>query len=47
MSDDVEKLVHIGYGAFNAGERIPSLDHWHADGEYVNDARRPRRPGDP
>jgi len=41
MADDIEDLVHAGYGAFNAGEREPTLEYWHADGVYVNDAMDP------
>jgi ketosteroid isomerase-like protein len=42
MADEVEELVRSGYAAFNAGsEREPTLDYWHADGVYVNDANDP------
>jgi ketosteroid isomerase-like protein len=41
MSDETESLVRSGYAAFNGGERVPSLDHWHADGVYVNSAADP------
>lgn len=35
------ELVLAGYARFNAGEREPSLDYWHEDGEYVASAEDP------
>ena len=34
-------MVRVGYARFNEGERIPSLEFWHADGVYVNSADDP------
>ena len=34
MSENVDKLL-AGYADFNAGNRVPSADDWHEDGEYV------------
>jgi uncharacterized protein len=41
MGFDLEDLVRSGYVAFNGGRRVPSLDLWHADGEYVNSSDDP------
>jgi ketosteroid isomerase-like protein len=30
---NVEKLIE-GYERYNAGERVPELEYWHADAEY-------------
>ncbi len=32
---EAEALVRAGYDAFNAGERDPRADWWHADAVYV------------
>jgi ketosteroid isomerase-like protein len=32
---DPETRVREAYAAFNAGARVPTLEWWHADGEYV------------
>jgi ketosteroid isomerase-like protein len=37
---DVERLL-AAYAAFNAGEREPSLEHWHEDAEYVASSEDP------
>ena len=46
--ENVEEIVRRGYARFNGAEREPpdekelaSLDVWHPDGVYVNDARDP------
>ena len=46
--ENVEEIVRSGYARFNGAEREPpdekelaSLDVWHPDGVYVNDARDP------
>jgi ketosteroid isomerase-like protein len=46
--ENVEEIVRRGYARFNGAEREPpdekelaSLDVWHSDGVYVNDARDP------
>jgi ketosteroid isomerase-like protein len=46
--ENVEESVRRGYARFNGAEREPpdekelaSLDVWHPDGVYVNDARDP------
>ena len=36
MSEEDERFIRSAYRRFNAGERVPSADLWHADGEYVN-----------
>jgi ketosteroid isomerase-like protein len=41
LPDPIEDLVRSGYAAFNAGQRRATLEFWHADGVYVNDARDP------
>jgi hypothetical protein len=41
MTNDFEDLIRSGYAQFNAGERIPTLEFWHADGVYVNSADDP------
>ena len=38
---DLEEQVRIRYAQFNEGERIPTLEFWHADGVYVNSADDP------
>ena len=46
--ENVEEIVRRGYARFNGAKREPpdekelaSLDVWHPDGVYVNDARDP------
>jgi ketosteroid isomerase-like protein len=34
MDQDPVAFVLDGYARFNAGERVPQLDFWHADAEY-------------
>src|SRR6266542_3419818 len=42
MADDLENLVRTGLERFNeGGERIPTLEFWHADAVYVNSADDP------
>jgi ketosteroid isomerase-like protein len=41
MPGELESFVRSGYADFNEGERIPTLDFWHADGVYVNTAEDP------
>jgi uncharacterized protein len=41
MPDEIEELVRAGYARFNSGERFPTLEFWHVDGIYINDANDP------
>jgi ketosteroid isomerase-like protein len=41
MSQEIEDFVRSAYDRFNAGERLPSADAWHADGVYVNSSNDP------
>jgi ketosteroid isomerase-like protein len=41
MPTGFDDLVRSAYARFNAGERTPTLEFWHADGVYVNDANDP------
>ena len=41
MPDPIEDLVRTGYAAFNDEHRLATLEFWHEDGVYVNDARDP------
>ena len=41
MPDPIEDLVRTGYAAFNDEHRLATLESWHEDGVYVNDARDP------
>jgi ketosteroid isomerase-like protein len=41
MSEENLEVVLAAYARFNAGEREPSLDYWHEDGEYVAYAEDP------
>ena len=38
--ENVERTLE-GYARFNAGEREPSLEHWHEDAEYVVSSEDP------
>lgn len=41
MSQENVQFVLDTYARFNAGEKEPSLDHWHEDGEYVASSEDP------
>jgi uncharacterized protein len=41
MSQENVEQVLGAYARFNAGEREPSLDYWHEDGEYVTSSDDP------
>jgi ketosteroid isomerase-like protein len=41
MAGTVEEVILSAYAGFNAGQRIPSLEVWHADGVYVNSSDDP------
>jgi ketosteroid isomerase-like protein len=41
MSQETEDFIRSAYDRFNAGEKVPPDDLWHADGEYVNSADDP------
>jgi ketosteroid isomerase-like protein len=41
MSQEIEDFIRSAYDRFNAGERMPSTDEWHADGVYVNSSEDP------
>jgi ketosteroid isomerase-like protein len=32
---DPEEFIRAAYAAFNAGEKIPTTEWWHEDGEYA------------
>jgi ketosteroid isomerase-like protein len=41
MSQEIEDFIRSAYDRFNAGERVPRADMWHADGVYVNSSDDP------
>jgi ketosteroid isomerase-like protein len=41
MAFDLEDFVRSGYARFSAGERIPTLEYWHADGEFTSSSDDP------
>jgi ketosteroid isomerase-like protein len=41
MSREIEDFIRSVYDRFNAGERRPTTDDWHADGVYVNSSEDP------
>src|ERR1700716_953225 len=41
MSQKDVEAVLAAYARFNAGDKEPSLDHWHEDAEYVASSEAP------
>jgi ketosteroid isomerase-like protein len=41
MSQENVQVVLDAYARFNAGVKVPSLDYWHEDGEYLASSEDP------